>query len=62
MSESDVRLATAITVAFFVVGVLFGGVLFNEVSKNTGHHEACASIQAEWRDGKCVRVVVEDVK
>jgi hypothetical protein len=25
-------------------------------------HEACASVKAEWRDAKCVRVVVEDVK
>jgi len=27
-----------------------------------GHTEASASIQTEWRDAKCVRVVVENVK
>jgi ABC-type transport system involved in cytochrome c biogenesis permease component len=27
-----------------------------------GLKTACESIQAEWRDSKCVRVVVEDVK
>jgi hypothetical protein len=27
-----------------------------------GTKDACASIKAEWRDNKCVRVVVEDVK
>ena len=27
-----------------------------------GTEDACASIQTEWRDKKCVKVIVEEVK
>jgi len=41
---------------------LVGGVIGLGLGFWGGHTEACASIQAEWRDNKCVRIVVEDVK
>ena len=27
-----------------------------------GSYSACDSVHAEWRNGKCVRVIVEEVK
>jgi hypothetical protein len=47
-----------LAIYFLVLGFCIGALVGTPV----GHHEACASIQAEWRDKKCVRVVVEEVK
>lgn len=44
----------AAAVCFFIIGGAIG--------VNRGHEQACASVHAEWRDGKCVKVIVEDVK
>ena len=46
----------------FVIGLGFGFWGGHGLGEINGHHQACASIQTEWRDAKCVRVVVEDVK
>lgn len=48
--------------AGFLGGLLIGLVIGANLGVSAGHNEACASVKAEWRDGKCVRVIVEDVK
>jgi len=51
-----------------VKGVIFLGVIglaliiLFSLGLCDGHREACASVKAEWREGKCVRIIVEDVK
>lgn len=42
-----------------LVVVGFGMLAFG---RSLGAIDACATIHAEWRGGKCVRVVVEEVK
>ena len=45
-------------VALYFLALGFCGL----VGVLVGHNEACASVQAEWRNDKCVRVVEEEVK
>jgi len=42
--------------------IALGLIILYSFGLRDGHREACTSIQAEWRDSKCVRVVVEEVK
>jgi hypothetical protein len=46
----------------FVAWSFLLGILSFSLGYFQGTENACASIQAEWRDKKCVRVVVEEVK
>jgi hypothetical protein len=46
----------------FVVWSFLLGIGSFSLGYSKGTKDACASIKAEWRDNKCVRVVVEDVK
>ena len=62
MTDDEERIALRIIAAAFVGGVVIGLMGGHSMGEISGHHQACASIQAEWRDAKCVRVVVEDVK
>ena len=44
------------------LGITAVGLLIYAVGNTRGAKDACATVHAEWRDGKCVRVVVEEVK
>jgi len=58
MTRNDSEGVAMLVAGCFVISCAIGLVLGLWV----GHTEACASIKTEWRDNKCVRVVVEDVK
>ena len=62
MTYWDERIALLAIAVAFVGGVVIGLMSGHGWGKIDGHHEACVSIQAEWRDSKCVRITVEDVK
>ena len=62
MTDWEERMALRVIVVAFVGGVVIGLISGHGWGKIDGHREACASIQTEWRDGKCVRIIVEDVK
>ena len=49
-------------VVLFVIWSFLLGIGSFSFGYFRGTEDACASIQAEWRDKKCVRVVVEEVK
>lgn len=51
-----------------MIAVIFSSlslcIVWYKFGKEEGRQEACASIQpdAKWRNGKCVKVIFEDLK
>jgi hypothetical protein len=59
--KDDILFVLFVIVLFVIWSFLLGLGSFS-LGHFQGTEDACASIQAEWRDDKCVRVVVEEVK
>jgi hypothetical protein len=59
---TDEQITDWLIAVAFVGGIIIGCWFGHSWGEINGHDQACASIQTEWRDAKCVRVVVEDVK
>lgn len=62
MSYDDANFVMKLFLGLGIPAVLLSMAFGYSAGRDSGVKEACSSVQAEWRNDKCVRVVLEEVK
>ena len=62
MSYDEANFVMRLFLCLGIPALLLSMAFGYSAGRDSGAKEACATVHAEWRDGKCVRVIEEEVK
>ena len=62
MSYDDANFVMRLFLGLGIPALLLAMAFGYSAGRDSGIKQACSSVQAEWRNDKCVRVVLEEVK